>query len=224
MIVGGVASVAGKGRRRMRYSIFLAVAFFWGITAEARGTDAPTTQPSGLSVPSGAFPAQFRLLLTRNIFARNGRPAEAAKPTSEPTTPQTSFALRGVLLDNGVYTAIIEDTTSHKIQHVFEGSTLSGGKVMRITLRGFQFEAAGTTTTVALGQDLNGVAAAVIPPSAAPTTAPNPGAPTKGKHPTIAEGATPVPDVAPLPEAAAVAMPVAPATEGDGSRLRPAND
>lgn len=182
------------------YLILMVLAFAAGPCLAQNAADpAPATQPAAWQVPGRPLPPGYRVLLTKSIFGRNGEAAAAqgaAFPLENPGGPVASgdatFTLRGVVREQGIYTAIVEDPTNHQIQQIAEGCALAGGHVTGITLRGFRYEAGGIQTVVAIGHDLHGaLAAPIAPPAAAPKQA--------------VAGAPPAPDATPDPKASAPA-------------------
>jgi hypothetical protein len=124
-----------------------------------------------------------------------------------PTTLPAGLVLRGVVLDTGDYTAILEDPTTHQIERVKEGGPLAGGHAVHLTLRGFDYAAEGKVTQVAMGQNLHGqaVAAPVVPPPAAPGT-------------TVAKNAPPQPGGAAPGDPSGGAIPAGLRIEGAAER------
>lgn len=142
------------------------------------------------------FPESFQLLLTRSLFARDGKaapprmagpggpslaggrpPGPSGGPGDSPEWADPSVALRGVWLVDGFFQAMLEHPASHHTLYVIQGATLAGGRVRRITLGGIEYEIGGSVKQIVIGQNLRGETVVI-----APTTAPNtgPGAPKGG--------------------------------------------
>jgi len=154
----------------------------WAASASAAGnSDAPpragrtpTTFPAELpplQTTSTPMAHQYDVLLTRSIFAREKTRAHGPTPEGIDRRPETTLVLRGVMDQDGVYSAFIEDTTAGKLQELKPGDTLAAGKVARITLAGVEYEASGHTTRVGIGSNFDGVAVAAVPPSPEPPAA-----------------------------------------------------
>lgn len=139
----------------------------------------PTTQPDAApapafhyrTLPKAPYPAAFQILQTRSIFARGGT-AGGAGPGAPAASPLQAMALRGVVRDEeGRYTAIVEETTTHQVQSLAEGSPLAGGHVSGISLHGLRFDLGGKSVAVAVGENLTGQATAALV-AQAPATQP----------------------------------------------------
>jgi hypothetical protein len=94
--------------------------------------DGATTRPVAYVVdPKPDLTGPYRILLTRSIFAANHmvldqRPGQFGGPEGQ-------LALRGVSLDDGVYSAFIEDTISHSVLRVVSGQAIARGLIAEIT-------------------------------------------------------------------------------------------
>ena len=161
-------------------------------------TTRPTTRPANSLAPHAAkgleLPAKFSLLLSRSVFARNGKSAGAI---AGPPIPEAGMALRGIVFDDTSFVAFIEDTMAHRTLQLRPGDSLCAGSVRQISLDGLSYECHGKTTHVEIGQNLLGAALPVpAPPPAAtpgpppPGTAgpPPPGAGPPGKGPIYGIG------------------------------------
>jgi len=70
--------------------------------------------------------------------------------------PEGQLALRGVSLDDGVYSAFIEDTISHSVLRVVSGQAIARGLIAEITLDALRYQREGSKTEVKIGQTLEG--------------------------------------------------------------------
>lgn len=123
------------------------------------------------------LPASLAILSRRSIFARNGM--AAIPPGANPAKPEATIALRGIVFDDNNFVLFLEDTAAHHTMQLRPGDSLAGGKIGRISLDEFGYEADGTITQVRVGQNLLG---ATLPPTIVtpPATAPSPGGPQGG--------------------------------------------
>lgn len=119
------------------------------------GLDMPTTRPAAFVVdPKPDLTGPYRILLTRSIFAANHmvldqRPGQVGGPEGQ-------LALRGLSLEDGVYTAFIEDTISHSVSRVASGQAIARGLIAEITLEALHYQREGSKTEVKIGQTLEG--------------------------------------------------------------------
>lgn len=117
--------------------------------------DGATTRPVAYVVdPKPDLTGPYRILLTRSIFAANHmvldqRPGQFGGPEGQ-------LALRGVSLDDGVYSAFIEDTISHSVLRVVSGQAIARGLIAEITLDALRYQREGSKTEVKIGQTLEG--------------------------------------------------------------------
>ena len=153
--------------------------------AATLGTPSPATQPTAKPVsihpsePPGSvnLPPSMAILTRRSIFARNGM--AAIPPGTNPQKPEATIALRGIVFDDNDFVVFLEDTAAHRTMQLRPGDPLAGGRIGRISLEEFGYEADGAVTQVRVGQNLLGM---TLPPMsiAPPTTAPGPGGPPGG--------------------------------------------
>ena len=130
------------------------------------GDDSPFTIPAVVLpdrlLSSKPLAAEFDLLTRRSIFrkgsqtiAQPGDFSTARAPTTAPA-PEASFIFNGVARANDKLVAFFEDGNSHEVLLRHDGDALAQGKVQHITLSGLDYLANGTTTHLAIGQDLSG--------------------------------------------------------------------
>jgi hypothetical protein len=110
-----------------------------------------------------------------------------------PGGPDTLFILRGVVGEDGQFTAFVEDTTAKSVLELAAGAPLGRGRIKSIDADAIEYEAPGTSKRVEVGQDLSGK---VIPPT--PTTKPAPPQPPPGEGPPGPPGG-PIPGPGPRP-------------------------
>jgi hypothetical protein len=133
----------------------------------------PTTEPTG----SAALPTEFQLFQTRSAFAADGH-ATAGPGAVAPVAsgPDASFVLRGIAQIDDHFTAIFEDAGGKNAIQACVGDALAAGRVKSIDLDQVEYESAGHSQQIAVGQNLRGEVVAPIPtsqPAAPPGNGPN---------------------------------------------------
>ena len=121
----------------------------------AAATDAqalPAIDPRNLQP---RLPETYLILGTRAFSPAMGGLEHLACPVG----PQTQWAFRGAALQDGKYTAFLEDTVTHSISNVFDGQTVAGGQVAQISLDTLSYIRDDRKTAVRIGQNLAGFAA-----------------------------------------------------------------
>ena len=161
----------------------------------------PATQPvappmavrqSGSPI-SVTLPASLAILSKRSIFARSGMAAMPLGANS--AKPEATIALRGIVFDDNDFVLFLEDTAAHHTMQLRPGDSLASGRIGRINLDEFGYEADGTVTQVRVGQNLLG---ATLPPITVgpPATAPSPGGP-QGEPEAQPPGKQPIYEIGP---------------------------
>lgn len=138
------------------------------LAAGATPTGAPASRPSG-SWDS------YRLVVTRNIFARDRSARSRVRPVfSQPTTTygsgQQELVLFGVVVQDGLRLGLFEDTQTHQTVRVPAGQVVGRGTVVSVSLDGVEYRSGGATRNIAIGESLSGLPAA--PRASAPTSLP----------------------------------------------------
>jgi hypothetical protein len=134
-------------------------------TQAARSADASTTIKDAAAATvkpvfaQGAnLPNDFQVLLSRSMFSPN-------KVGNRRSSPETRLALRGTALEDGEFTAFLEDVNTHRIQEVREGDEVARGTVDKITLAGITFvNGEEEEKDIEIGQNLAGTPAPAPPP------------------------------------------------------------
>ena len=106
------------------------------------------------------------MLVERNIFSRTrGRkvrqPAPRVtapkptpqKPPQEGPNPERFVVLRGIVLQDGLFIAFIEDTLTRKTTKVRIGDSVARGMLKNITLDYVEYESYGRTVKVAVSSN-----------------------------------------------------------------------
>ena len=106
----------------------------------------------------------YQIILQRNIFSRQRGPRidrsqrqrKQRMDTPPPPNPESYFVLKGIVQENGVFIAFIEDTQRGQILRVREGDSVARGKVKTFNLDTIKYHFEDRTVTVAMGYDLEG--------------------------------------------------------------------
>jgi hypothetical protein len=137
------------------------------------------------------LPVDYAVLSSRSFFV-HGRMLEERGPRDNgpgdqgpdgsprfptPSRPEKNLLFNGSTRADGDWVALIEDTAAAKIIKVNVGDNLAQGKVSAITLTTLDYDAAGKTVRISLGQNLDGEAIAgstTRPSDAGATSGPAP--------------------------------------------------
>src|SRR5690606_1497983 len=81
------------------------------------------------------LPPEYQPIVDNNIFVRQ-RSRRPIEPVTRPAPlpPERSMVLTGIVLEEGLFRAYIEDTRSGTIQRVSPGDTVATGAVGQITI------------------------------------------------------------------------------------------
>jgi hypothetical protein len=138
----------------------------------------PTTSATQ-STTAPALPEEFAILQLRNPFAKGTkRPASTAA-----RGPGASFVLRGIVEAEGRFTAVFEESASKQVTMLTAGQPIGPGVAKTISMGGVDYEAAGSSRWITVGQNLNGETAPPPPPPTSKPAAPPGGAPAPGQPP-----------------------------------------
>lgn len=153
-----------------------------GRSSSSSSGAAPTTRPAfGPNVSIDRYAA----LTSKNIFMKDRRPPRApSTQQSQPTfarpperTPQQTYRLTGLALQEGRNVAFIEDIRSGKTERKVQGDAVAGGTIVQVDLDALEYEADGKRVRVGIGYDLTGAVASPISvaesSSSSPTTQPS---------------------------------------------------
>jgi hypothetical protein len=126
----------------------------------SRYSNGPTSRPAG-------YRDRYIILSDQNIFVRDrsrivpdrgDRPSGSGSDT-RPTYVrplEMSFVLTGVVLEEGLYRAYIEDSNASRILRLTVGDTVARGHIADIDINAIAYEANGQTKWVGLGCNLTG--------------------------------------------------------------------
>jgi hypothetical protein len=105
--------------------------------------------------------AAYKVIVERNIFsrqrgARPERPDRGGVRTPPAPNPESYYLLKGIVQENGVFIAFLEDTQRGRILRVRDGDSVARGKVKISNLDTIEYQFEDRTVTVAMGNDLEG--------------------------------------------------------------------
>ena len=103
----------------------------------------------------------YRIIIQRNIFSRQRGPRvdlsqRQRADAPPPPNPETYYILKGIVQENGVFIAFIENTQRGQILRVREGDSVARGKVKNFNLDTIEYQFEDRTVKVAMGKDLEG--------------------------------------------------------------------
>jgi len=141
----------------------------------------PATAPAAKTAPPKPLPKDYLMLLSHSIFVRGPSGAQFASAhivgEIDMSTPEGRMALRGVAVEDGHFTAFVEDLMGHQITQLTSGMPLATGKVTKISLDGIEYNGGGSARHVAVGHNLLGVLVPPPPPTTQPAQPGPPGPP-----------------------------------------------
>ncbi|MBN1805915.1 MAG: hypothetical protein JW837_11750 [Sedimentisphaerales bacterium] len=132
----------------------LALGFITAIWSQSGlGQDATVAKQDGWE--------NYRIILERNIFSRQRGPRidpSRRRPAEAPPAPdpESYYILKGIVQENGVFTAFIENTQQGQILKVREGDNVARGKVTNFNLDTIEYHYEDKKITVAMGYDMEG--------------------------------------------------------------------
>lgn len=103
----------------------------------------------------------YQIILQRNIFSRQRGPRIDSSQRQRmdappPPSPESYHILKGIVQENGIFIAFIENTQRGQIFRVREGDSIARGKVETFTLDTIEYHFEDRKITVAMGNDLEG--------------------------------------------------------------------
>jgi len=109
---------------------------------------------------------RYELILQRNIFSRQRTPYRPRDKNSEAQAvvvrnPETHFFLKGVVQEDNVFIAFIEDTQSGGVLRLRQGDRVARGVIKTLSLDALEYQMEDKTISVSLGCDLEGTRGAV---------------------------------------------------------------
>ncbi len=104
--------------------------------------------------------ANYEIILKRNIFSRNRAPERVRTSREEAPrvmpNPESYYKLKGIVQEDGVFIAFIEDTRTGSILRYHQGQNVARGAVKNLTLDSMEYEYEDKTAVVEIGRDLEG--------------------------------------------------------------------
>ena len=105
---------------------------------------------------------KYKIIVERNIFSRQRGPRvdrdrrrqTAVLPPAP--NPESYVILKGIVQEDGVFIAFLEDTQSGQIIRARKGDSVARGKIKALTLDSIEYEFEDRATNVAMGCDLEG--------------------------------------------------------------------
>lgn len=145
-----------KYNNKITFYILPAVALVFIITV--------WSQP-GLSqdaaVPKKDAWENYQIILQRNIFSRQRGPRidpsqRQRMDVPPPPNPESYHILKGIVQENGIFIAFVENTQRNQIFRVREGDSVARGKVKNFNLDMIEYQFEDRIVKVAIGKDLEG--------------------------------------------------------------------
>jgi hypothetical protein len=161
----------------------------YGGNGGGNGRSRSSESRSGSGGPG--FNEQYSIITERNIFMRDRRSRnderDRGSRSGPPRTPEQTYVLTGVVIEDDEFHAYLEDVTRRTSQKFTVGAPLARGKIAAIDIDAIAYESNGHVTWVVVGSNLTGAAvgsvsderinAALYGGGGAAQTAPTAGAP-----------------------------------------------
>ena len=105
--------------------------------------------------------ANYEIILQRNIFSRDRKPIVVGQPEEEPkeravVSPESYYRLKGLVQEDGVFIAFVEDTRYSNVLRLREGESVARGTIKNLTLDSLEYEYNDKTVAIQIGRDLEG--------------------------------------------------------------------
>ncbi len=106
---------------------------------------------------------RYQVIMERNIFLRDrSRPAPttpiSVSPPIRTERPERSLVLVGIVRDNHLHVAFLEDIRTGAVNRYRTGEQAAGGTIAAITLEHLDFDNGETITGISIGHNLAGEA------------------------------------------------------------------
>lgn len=128
----------------------------------------------GAAASTPTFSADYRILLSRSIFAIGGQSAgsRSTGSTAGPALSQGASAagnwlFLGILGEDSRISAFVEDTAAKRFVEAHVGDALGPGYIREVTAHDLAYEVNGKTTRILVGQGLDGTTAVSANPQVA---------------------------------------------------------
>ncbi len=104
--------------------------------------------------------AAYRIIVERNMFSRQRGPrvdpSRRQRMNAPVPTPESYYVLKGVVQEDGVFIAFLEDNQRGRILRVRKGDKVARGVITDLTLDSVEYQFGDRTVKVAMGFDLEG--------------------------------------------------------------------
>lgn len=134
-------------------------------TATEVTDEAPAALADEVAAASQDTWSAFGVITQNNIFSRDRRPYEAPTPrppreTPPPPNPETYYVLFGIVQENDIFTAFLQDNQRGGVLRLREGDEVARGTIASVGLDSLEYAFEERTVSVTLGQNLEGSQAA----------------------------------------------------------------
>jgi len=148
-----------------------------------------------------SFDERYKVIWEQNMFLKERKKPGSTTPRNgadgggpngrgnrEQRAPETLFALRGVVFEEGQNFAYFEDMTTAKMLRLIVGDSIAKGRIAEIEIDAVAYEAGGQITWVSVGTDLRGKAAVLLSTPSYETRATPTTTSTASTSPATADG------------------------------------
>jgi hypothetical protein len=150
-------------------TVLLLTALIAAVAAAADPSTLPTTTQATVTPPNpyealhGMSP-DYLVLTNRSIFKKGMQTVDPFAPTTPPvpqppsvyTVQESSLEFNGATRADENRAAFFENTSTHEVLTRHAGDFVADGKILAITLDSIDYQVNGRTTTIMLGQTLDG--------------------------------------------------------------------
>ena len=151
-------------KKRFRLLQILALSLFVGGMVISLS---PGAESGGNDGGDGSWSA-YSIIVERNMFSRQRGPRQRedredrrVREAPPAPNPESYYVLRGIVQEDGNFTAFIEDTRRDDVLRLQPGQAVARGSVKSLDLDTLEYELGGQTVVVRIGQDLEGGQGAV---------------------------------------------------------------
>ena len=147
----------------------VAVALLLGGSLLAAQERQPDNQ-SGPPPQQVSFEEAHTSLLRNNIFVRERRPwrppteTPTSRPAPPPPVPEKDWRLVGVVFEEGVFRAYLENLRGEPVARISPGGAIAEGVITEVYIDAIRYQSDGQRIWVEIGQDLTGATPVVSRP------------------------------------------------------------
>jgi hypothetical protein len=105
----------------------------------------------------------YKIIVDRNIFSKNRRVyverqrgEQKDRYVPPPPAPESYFVLRGIVKEDDVFAAFLEDTRGYEVLKVKAGEEIARGFVKSLTIDSLDYEMDGNSVSIFIGNNLQG--------------------------------------------------------------------